>query len=105
MAKLTIISFLWIGFYSQEVPLHYEYLYSTGQSSVASVSSKANFHDDSGAYTLLFHSPEGTSPPITFPMGLQDRDYMLDVRIHVKDAIGATVQFDTHVQVGIIIFF
>ncbi|XP_072020448.1 polycystin-1-like [Amphiura filiformis] len=86
-------------FYSEEKPLHYEYMYSTGQLSVASVSSQASFQQDTGAYTLLFHSPEGSSPPITLPMGLKDRNYMLDVRINVKDGIGATVQFNTHVQV------
>ena len=87
------------GFDSTEKPLHYEYLYSTGHESVASVSSDTD-KDTSMTYSILFHSPEGNSPAMTLPMGFKEREYQVDIRIHVMDAIGATVEFDTFVKVN-----
>ncbi|XP_038058560.1 polycystin-1-like [Patiria miniata] len=84
------------GFDSDEKPLHYEYLYSTGSEDTASVAGPETSNE---MFTLLYYSPEGVTAPITLPMGIASRSYMVDVHVEVMDSLGASVHAQLQVKV------
>ncbi|XP_022088538.1 uncharacterized protein LOC110978115 isoform X2 [Acanthaster planci] len=84
------------GFDSEEKPLHYEFLYSTGSEVAARVvgseTSDETFH-------LLYYSPEGVTAPLTLPMGRASRSYMVDIHVEVIDGLGASAHAQLQVKV------
>ncbi|XP_071788105.1 polycystin-1-like isoform X2 [Asterias amurensis] len=85
------------GFHSAELPLHHEFLYSTGNEDVTKVTGAETTPDE--MFTLLYYSPEGVTPPMTLPMGVASKSYMVEIHIEVTDSLGIGVHQRLQVKV------
>ncbi|XP_033098158.1 uncharacterized protein LOC117102052 [Anneissia japonica] len=77
------------GYSSQQYPLSYEFLYNHRPQ---------NKFVPASLYTLIYHSPEGSTPLFNLPAGEGD-DNIVQILVKVTDVVGAIVEEALQVEV------